>query len=146
MLTVHDSVICQARYAPLVKDKMWTYFTELVDQTMNCRIKYIKYTPIPNSITQNALLPLLSRYIPPPAYKQYTELLTRYKPTTEMKDYIFGIDKVINIGTDTRSNKCNLSCKHRTRVLNYIAGSRSFRGAIKVKLDSVGGVNTVLVQ
>jgi hypothetical protein len=142
LLTVHDSVVCQTKYADLVKDKMWTYFTELVDHTMKCKIKYIRYTSVAHASMKK--LPLLSKYIPPPNYN--IELLQIYKPNKMVIKHTFEADEIIGIGIDNRTNKCNLECCHNARVLNCNTGRRNFLGTIKVRLVYIKGINTVVVE
>jgi hypothetical protein len=142
ILTIHDSVVCQARYADLVKDKMWFYFSSMVKSKLKCNVKYTRYAPHARKAIQS--LPVFnSKYRPPVDYIMKDELYQRFKPTTGRIKTLLTQDDIINITNETRTNICSGTCSHSKRIGNYKVGTRNYLGVIKVKL-TVDGHNRTL--
>lgn len=134
ILTIHDSVICQAKYADLIKDKMWQYYADMLNNKLNCNIKYTRYTPHARSIIGTL-----------PAFDNQTKqsynyivrdpLYNRYKTSPEMINGALMSDDIIVIDNKkNRANSCTGTCKHGVRVSNYKNGKRNFLGSVRVKL------------
>ena len=45
ILTVHDSVICQDKYSEFVRDKMWKFYRDTIDEMLKLHIEYKSINP-----------------------------------------------------------------------------------------------------
>ena len=134
ILTIHDSVICQTKYADLIKDKMWQYYSDMLNIQLNCNIRYKRYVPHAGSVIRG-LLPHNSQYRPPYNYTVNDSLFKRFAPSPEMVAELLKSDGIIRIDTKaTRSNQCTGICKHSVRVTNYRNHKRNYLGTVSVKL------------
>ena len=133
ILTIHDSVICQAKYAELIKDRMWKCYSDLLSDKLNCDIRYVKAEPHAASVMKS--LHLKNSISKPPLGFDFQNTFTprRMLPRDVMAK-AFMSDDMINISDDKRSNLCNVTCKHSARVSNYKNHKRNYLGSIKVKL------------
>jgi hypothetical protein len=133
ILTIHDSVICQTKYSDLIKDKMWQYYSDMLNTKLKCNIRYTGYT----LHARNAIRILTTsnnQTRPPYNYTLKDALYKRYKTSPEMITETLRSDDIIKIKADNRSNTCNGTCKHSVRVLNYNSNKRNYLGSVKVKL------------
>lgn len=142
LLTVHDSVICQAKYADVIKDKMWQYYTDVLDDQLKCRIKYFKYVPFSGSAIK--LLAGQSRF----SLQRIVDdpLLKRYPSARGTITEITRSDTLIKVEPDTRINTCNGTCNHSKRVSRYISGDSYYPGAIKIELTQENGIYELKVK
>jgi len=139
LLTVHDSVICQAKYSVLVKDKMWQCYSDMLNTQLKCNIKYTKFVPHARSVIK--VLPTYNnQHKPPYNYTAYDQLYQRYMISPEMITNILKPDDIIKISDDSRTNKCTGRCKHSVRVSNYKNSKNNYLGTIKVKLKYSLGI------
>lgn len=137
ILTIHDSVICQAKHSELIQDKMWQFYADLLSAEFNCNIRYHKYVPHAGNIIR--ILPALSEgYKPPTNYSMYNPLYQRYMPSLDVVTDILRSDDIIKIDSkNNRTNVCSGKCKHGTRITNYKNNMRNYLETIKIKL--IGG-------
>lgn len=134
ILTIHDSVICQAQHAERIQDKMWEFYADLLRAEFNCNIRYHKYVPHAGDIIR--ILPTyrvgnkpLTNYI------KHDPLYKRYRPSLNVATDILKSEDIIRIDTkQSRTTVCSGGCKHYTRVSNYKNNRRNYLGAVRVKL------------
>lgn len=137
ILTIHDSVICQAKYADLIKDKMWQYYSDMLNTTLKCNIRYTRYIPFAGNVIR--LLPIYQR--PPVDYITTDIIYNRYKPSKQMLSQTIISDDIIAIDTKAiRTTMCNGKCRHNTRIKNYSNHDRNYLGKIIVKLVTSGEI------
>jgi hypothetical protein len=141
LLTVHDSVICQAKYSVLVKDKMWQCYSDMLNTQLKCNIKYTKFTPHAGSVIK--LLPVHNnQHMPPYSYIANDPLYQRYSPSPEMITNILKTDDIIKISNDSRTNTCAGTCRHGIRVSNHKNSKNNYLGTVKVKLKYSLGISS----
>lgn len=118
LLTIHDSLICQRRYANFVKDKMWQYYYEILTREVKLRVDY-------KSINPHKDILLRSQEFNPditerPNIDTMLELnrrllsIKRYK-TVRIK---YG-DLVINIKAKINNRECSKICDYAMRYRWY---------------------------
>lgn len=144
MLTVHDSVICQTKYADLIMDKMWQYYADMLNNKLNCDIKYTKFVPHAGSVIR--LLAKQTKYTPIHNYTGADKLYNRYSVASGTITQLTKSDIMIKVEPDARSNTCNGSCKHSDRATRFINGERNYPGAIKLELVHEGDTYTLKVK
>lgn len=142
ILTIHDSAICQAKYADLIKDKMWQYYSDMLNNTLNCNIKYTKYVPHAGKV-----ISILRVYQKPPVNCiTANNLYNRYKPSKQMLLLKNISDDIIDIDTKAiRTNKCNGKCRHSTRIIKFSNNSRNYIGKIIVELVTSSNMKTLRI-
>jgi hypothetical protein len=124
--------VCQERYADLVKDKMWSYYNELMKTRYDLQIKYQNSNPFTKHIMQ-----VISKNTPPrtiPARPWMLNILPTSEPHKVAVRALFKPDDIIEIDPDARSNRCTGTCNHASRVNSYRQNKRCYLGAIVVKL------------
>jgi len=138
ILTVHDSVICEADKATLIKDKMYEYFTQLIREELGHNIKYVKIAPHAKDVFKSQI-ELTDRYkLPSRAiFKTFTGLM---RPSRAAVETWLNRDELIEIESEARTNTCTQKCNHHKR-LNHLATGRKLRlGTITVQLTKEGDV------
>lgn len=133
VLSVHDSVIVQEQYASLIKDKMWEYFTELVNVKLNASVRYnpkrsYAWEILKEQVSSKVSNPVMLNYV------TNNNLYQRIKPSKEFLSHWIKQSELINIKLDTRTNNCNGNCKHKVRVNNYLANRRNYPPTVRVKV------------
>jgi hypothetical protein len=137
ILTIHDSVICPVEYAVLIKDKMWSYFVELLDRKLNIKIRYHNYSQLAMKAigTIDRLTP--KRYSKPNIqydYHRYKLNIDKYQPHEQSMKTWLRADDIINIKHDVRANSCSEDCNHHKRVSAYLNNKRCYLSTIRVSL------------
>lgn len=142
MLTIHDSVICQSKYADLIKDKMWQYYSDMLNTTLKCNIKYTRYIPFSGKVI--GLLPIYQK--PSVDYITHDILYNRYKPSKQVLSQSNISDDIIAIDTKaTRTDLCNTKCRHNARIINFKNNYRNYLGKIIVKLVTSGNTEKLRI-
>jgi len=119
ILTIHDSVVCQAKYADLIKDKMWQLYSKTINEMLNCKIAYNSFTPQAKWIFR-AKLSFAHYYKGIMASRLIKTIITfswrsTYKVSKTNQD-----NSIIGIKLDHRSNRCTGRCNHSSRVKTKI--------------------------
>jgi hypothetical protein len=140
VLTVHDSIICQAKHASLIKDKMWKCYSELLSDKLKCNIRYVKAEPHAASVMK-ALHLKDNMYKPPIGFDFENTFTPRRILSIDIMTKMFMSDDMIKISDDSRSNSCTGTCRHGVRVSNYKDHKRNYLGDIVVKLVDGGELN-----
>ncbi len=136
ILTVHDSIICQARHKDFVRDKMLQLYTAYVNKAFKCATEYN------------------------PAYSNAGSVFQKFRDTsiTEPWRLIAAINKlierafsytgktpalqnnVIGVSEDSTQHICSRSCHHYRRVSSIRAGKRVFLGKIRIQTKVIDNV------
>ena len=133
ILTVHDSVICQTKHADTIKDKMWYYFTELINEKLSFTIRYENSNPSTKHKI-NILAEQAKVQRPQFDYIQYNPLYSRLNvKQNTIRDWLKP-DDVVKIKTDSRTNVCSCDCRHYKRIVSYQNRVACHLGTIVVKL------------
>lgn len=147
ILTIHDSVICKQENSSIVKDKMFEFFANMINNKLRAdvvkmstkghtpRLLHIKYqkqvSKVPNwqiLIADNKVKyngP--NRLIP-------NELNNKIEISKSVIDYFLRVDNLINIKIDKRTNNCSCRCNTSKRHKRYILNKRLYASNIKIKL------------
>lgn len=131
ILTIHDSVVCQAKYADFVKDKMWEFYSKTIYDMLDTHIEYNSINPhikifnkIFRSLKELAFgkhetYKLIKHIIASSNYNKY-----KYMPTSSS-------NIIIKIKDEQRANKCYKKCNHSKRANSSI----SHKNVIRIQLD-----------
>jgi len=140
VLTVHDSVICQARHAEEVRNVMMNHFYQVLDRMLKVSI-----TPVPRYSYAKSVLMYITNHC---HYKPVAGWLTSmqqlpFATTSEYKGNITDIvPNTLNIKPTTRLNLCSRQC----RCYNRIKHGLKFMPNIKLELkEMVESCTSVLV-
>lgn len=115
ILTVHDSVICQKRYANFVKDKMWQYYYDILTTEINLNVDYKSINPQrevifsnQNSIAKRPNIDTLFEYNSLSGIKNYNAVKVKYG------------DLVISIKNKANYTRCSNCCSYYRRYKSYM--------------------------
>lgn len=140
ILTVHDSVICEAKKATLIRDKMWQYFTDLLSEKLDYRIKYTSVSPHAKDVFKH-LVETQRRYQLP----QF-KLPGLMRPSRAAVTSWLTPDALINIKRDVRTNVCTGDCNHQKRLLLLSARRRRFLTSVVVRLVAGKGERALVIK
>ena len=142
ILTVHDSIICQARHKDFVKDKMLQLYTTYINKAFKCATEYN------------------------PAYAHAGAVFQRFSETSakEPRFLIAAINRllgrdtsytgkipllqntVIEVSEDATQHACSRSCNHFRRASNIKTGKRVFLGKIRIHTKVIDNVAHVEIS
>jgi hypothetical protein len=144
ILTVHDSIICQAKHTVVVRDKMLQLYTTYVNNAFECATEYnsaLTYasTVVPSlrdrSITEpSKLVEAINVDIASTVEKRYEGKLPILK------------NNVIEVSEESIQRRCSKNCYHYRRDIAARAGKRMFLGKIRIQtkvFDSVVSMEIV---
>jgi len=142
ILTIHDSVICEAQHAELVRDKMWQLYINTIDRMMNIKIIYIPQYSFSGKVLQilHKGKDICNRY----RFSKLLQVITNTSPYPQyINDRPNMKNSIIVIKQEQRSNMCNKRCDHYKRVIN----KRKCYKSIKLELvNYVESYTNVLVE
>ena len=132
VLTIHDSVICEEKNADLIRDKMFSYFTDVVREKMNLNIRHISINPHAKTIfrlnTENR-----NKYKIPAS--TWLKLIPgQLRPSIAAVQNWLRPDELIVIKPDKRSNECSHHCNHYKRLILSSKQKRMLYRTITVEL------------
>lgn len=110
IITVHDSVICQAKYSEFIKDKMWEYYCETIDNMLGCKIEYKPINPHASFVVKQ-LSKACNYFYVTDIIKLISCKFNKYRGNVPKID-----NSIISIKQVYRTNKCNNKCSHHIRV------------------------------
>ena len=159
ILTIHDSVICETRYANMVKEKMIELYAATVNRQMTSNIlkKAKKRTIIklPHIKYQRS-------YSKVPSWYLYLERSGRFiRPAKVVGNgyndniqvsgrcinYFLRDESYISIDKDARPNICRRNCKTQTRTQEYLPSkSIPYRRTIKLRLKDLESITSLDVN
>jgi hypothetical protein len=133
VLTIHDSVICEEKNADLIRDKMFSYFTDVVREKMNLNIRHISINPHAKTIfrlnTENR-----NKYRIPAS--SWLKLIPgQLRPSRGAVQSWLRPDELIVIKPDKRSNECSQHCNHYKRLNLSAKQKRMLYRTITVELS-----------
>lgn len=119
VLSVHDSIICAAKHAAAIKDRMLKFYAEIVNSSLEVSLRHFSYDAIEDKIlTKN---PYESDEI---KTSKLIEATANYSPVVGTVDYktINFIDRelVIKIKTDNNNLSCSKECSFSKRYEKYL--------------------------
>lgn len=143
ILTVHDSVICEADKAILIREKMLEYFKDLVKEKLGLSLRLIPDSPHAKHVFMSNAAQ--SQYTSPPInmLKELPELM---RPSRAAMETYLKPDKLIKIKPATRDNTCSGECNHSKRLRVFGAHRRKFLGSIIVALAASAGSTTLFIR
>lgn len=148
IITVHDSIICQARYKEFVREKMLQYYVSHVNKAFNCNIEYVpeyKYGTAVVAPEYNMALPVgyaLKKPVIPANIKAVTaDLRTKIKPYQGRIPTIQ--NNVIEVDEESMNVRCSKRCHHHQRDVAIRTGRRIFLGKIRIQTRTIEKRNTL---
>lgn len=143
ILTVHDSVICEADKAVLIRNKMFEYFTQLIRERFNLIIKHIPQSPHAKYVFKHNET---QHYYRLPSRMVFKVLPGLMRPPRAAAEAWLTPDALIKIKADTRDNTCSQTCNHSKRLKLLGASNRKFLGTITVALAASEGSTTLFIS
>lgn len=132
ILTVHDSVICEANKAVLIRDKMFEYFTDLIREKLNFHIRYTKKSPhAKNVFKSNTDAQSKSQLQSSSVFRRLAGLV---RPPRVAVEAWLRPDDLIVIDEDVRTNACSGECNHSKRLKLLSKHRKAVLGTVTVKL------------
>lgn len=137
ILTVHDSVICQERHADLIRDKMWTFFTDLLKERLGITVRYTKYSPTARTVLRGQIWKQGDYKIPSGLWinKQPGPVGIERATVTDW----LRTDDLIKIKKDARSNRCTGACNSSKKIKRFLR-------TIKIRLIKDGTGNKLEIR
>ncbi len=159
ILTIHDSVICETRYASIVKEKMIELYAATVNRQITrnilkkakkktiIKLPHIKYqrsySKVPNWHLQNGRSSKFSR----PNNIITNEFSDNIQVSGRCISYFLRDESYIKIDSDTRPNICRRNCKTQTRTQEYLSSkSIPYRRTIKLRLKGLESITCLDVN
>ncbi|NVN90942.1 MAG: hypothetical protein HXX11_10100 [Desulfuromonadales bacterium] len=142
ILTIHDSVICQAKYKDFVYDKMKRLYTDYINSALKCNTIYESIHPQARHSLQQYQK----------AYSAYSAtLIPELNPVLAQQINHAGKMPVveypvIKIKAKTINANCSNVCHHAKRLAKIKAGNRIFLGKIKIEhkvLDNITSLSII---
>lgn len=159
ILTIHDSVICEAQYARELKEKMLELYIDTVNKKLKTHIlksasdkSKIRY---PHFKYQRTYSPIpkwqLHTCKPIKIINQISELPDQLNSNIQVTDasieYFLRTDTNITIKQDQRDNSCRCNCSTFKRITEYQQNSgMPYKRTIKLILDKLEGVNILRIK
>lgn len=131
VLTVHDSVICQAKHVERVRNIMLRFFYQEVDSLLK-----MKVSPTPKYSKAGYIMNLVTNGVPFKLSSGWFTTIQRLDPTfqSEYKGNIADtIANTLNIKLTSRSNSCSKKCRCNARLLYKL----KFMPNIKLELREI---------
>ena len=134
ILSVHDSVICQSRYADMVLEKMKDIYSRYIYSKLRCHNDY------------RFRLPTVSHYFKYESLNsKYTNITDKIRtinalePNHKFKGNLPSIN-IINVTSKTNSYICSGKCKCSLRFNSHISGKRTFKPKIIINTHNIDGI------
>lgn len=141
ILTVHDSIICQAKHKDFVRDKMKQLFTTYVNETFECATEYHPAHAHAGEVFQ------IHRDTTITEPWKLIAAINRLKVSTSENEYEGRIpiiqNNVIEVSEDYTQHTCSKSCNHYRRDTAIRAGKRVFLGKIRIQTKVADGIASV---
>ena len=134
VLTVHDSVICEAKNADLIRDKMYGYFTDVIREKMGLSIRHISNSPHAKAVFRRESEERTKYKLPTNSWLKLVQgqlLLSRAVVKTWLTP-----DALIEIKPDKRTNECSKSCNYSKRLSLTGKQKRMLYRTITVELSN----------
>ena len=133
VLTIHDSVICEEKNADLIRDKMFSYFTDVVREKMNLNIRHISNSPHAKFVFRHNTENRNKYKIPASSWLKL--IPGQLRPSrAAVKTWLIP-DELIVIKPDQRSNECSMHCNHYKRLNLSSKQKGTLYRTIKVELS-----------
>jgi len=149
ILTVHDSIICQARHKDFVKVKMQQFFTEYVNEVFECAIEHnpqhahacavsreqehIQALPVRYRMKAHKITPWNIK-----AISKHIETAKSYEGRIPVPQ-----NNVIEVSEESTQHRCSRNCNHSRRAATINTGKRVFLGKIRIQTKVIEGVVTL---
>lgn len=141
VLTVHDSVICQARHKDFVKDKMLQLYTNYINKIFGNTTEYNPTYPHARSVAQKLRDTTITG-----AWKLIAAINRITTRTTDHKGNIPILqNNVIAVSEESIRHICSKNCNHHRRNVAIKAGKRVFLGKIRIQTRVVDNIASVEV-
>jgi hypothetical protein len=142
ILTVHDSIICQAKYSKFVLNEMLKVYSTYVNRTFRCRtIYYDKHPQAALAIASNISNQPQYRALPIPTVNPVLETEISYEGKIPEHD-----DSTIKVKAKSSDLRCSNQCASAIRKAKIKAGSRIFLGKIKLEYQIQEGIATLQIE
>lgn len=139
ILTVHDSIICQAKHKDFVKDKMLQLYTAYINEAFECANEYNPaYLHAGTAFQKLRDTTIIEPRKLIAAINKLTARTTSYKGKIPIPQ-----NKVIEVSEDSTQHKCSRICNHNKRLSAIKAGKRVFLGKIRIQTKVNEGVVAV---
>ena len=136
ILTVHDSIICQARHRDFVKDKMLQLYTAHVNKALKCAIDYNPAHTHAGAVFQ--------KFSETSVKEPWLLIATINRLLGRETNYSGKIpllqNTVIEVSEDATQHTCSRSCNHYRRASTIKAGKRVFLGKIRILTKVVDNI------